>query len=308
MLTNDRIGLVVNAKNAWPSAQEIDNLGAAWVRSIVYDDSFDQFDAALQTLPDGAKVIALLNRENQFNDQPRLDWIERVTEFAQRFAGRVAVLECLNEWDAIDLWGDGVPEARWPEDLRVARDAERVTRVVGRMKEARPILKNAGIACLLGSVAGGRWPDMLGAAVAECGEDLPDGVCLHPYGQRAAGFPPGRPGQPFGFGELQAAVSQATGIAGLPVWVTEFGLNLNDADLNKGDGFDSAEAAQAHYVSQSFEVLGELSAEQLQVACLFSWIDRIGSERDGPFGLRPEPEQPARQSWTAYRECTHGAG
>ena len=54
-------------------------------------------------------------------------------------------------------------------------------------------------------------------------------------------------------------------------------------------------------------MLGGLAADQRQVACLFSWIDRVGSDRDGPFGLRPQPEQPGRQAWIAYQDCTHAA-
>jgi len=304
VFTRDRIGLVVNAKDAWPSTEEIAALGMGWVRSIVYDDSFDQFDEALQSLPAGVNVIALLNGENQFEGQPQYEWLERVQAFAERFGGRVLALECLNEWDIIDLWHD-IPSDQWTEQQRAAREAQRVTRAVDRMHEAKQLLHDAGIACLLGSVCGPSWPAMLQAAIAECGDNLPDGVCLHPYAKTALGFPPGPPGEPFGFGELDEAVAQAHAITGLPVWVTEFGLNLDTAGYNMGDGFTSAEEAQAHYVDQSFEALGALGPNQLQVACLFCWIDRIGTADDGPFGLRHEPDSDQRAVWHTVSDWCH---
>ncbi|MCC7107411.1 MAG: hypothetical protein IT307_19920 [Chloroflexi bacterium] len=252
---NERFGIVANARNAWPSADELDRLGVRWVRSIVY--SFDELDAALRNHPPGVNVIALLNGENEAVRSDLSGWRGAIEEFARRFAGRVQAVECLNEWDL----------ARLPAS--VAAECART---------AAPFLVDAGIGCLLGSVAGPRWQESLEEVVGLLSPEdriRIAGASFHPYGKSARGFPPG-----FIFGEIDQAVMRAHELTGMPIYLTEFGIKIADA---------GGEPGQAAYFRQAYEVLRELPSEVLAAACYFCWSDQIGGpEEQGPnaFGLR----------------------
>lgn len=58
-----RRGLVANARNAWPGFAEFEALGPSVVRTIVYDN--ETFEEALQVVPPGVDVIALLSSEHE---------------------------------------------------------------------------------------------------------------------------------------------------------------------------------------------------------------------------------------------------
>src|SRR5207237_1484835 len=101
------------------------------------------------------------------------EWVATIQRYAVEFKGRVHAVECLNEWDNTGFDPqDAVNCAVW----------------------ASPILRAAGMKCLLGSVVG---QDPVGAIAAantlltNTGQkDLIDGVCLHPYARPANGVPP----------------------------------------------------------------------------------------------------------------------
>ena len=61
----DLVGLVVNASWVWPTPDRLKELGVQWLRTIVYDDSFDDLDRALASVPSGIKIIAVLNSETK---------------------------------------------------------------------------------------------------------------------------------------------------------------------------------------------------------------------------------------------------
>jgi hypothetical protein len=257
---NERLGIVANARGAWPSADELAVLGARWVRSIIY--SYDDLDAALANHPSDVNVIALLNGENELVGPDLSGWDTAVAEFANRFAGRVHSVECLNEWDLASL------------PAEVAADCAR---------RAAPVLREAGIGCLLGSVAGPRWQESLQEIVALLPDELENmtGACFHPYGKSVRGFPPG-----FVFGEIDQAVVRAHELTGLPIYLTEFGIKMSDA---------GGEAGQAAYFRQTYEVLRELPTDILAAACYFCWTDRIGAPGEqgaDAFGLRRLDETP----------------
>jgi hypothetical protein len=267
-MSDTRMGIVVNARNEWPELSEIQALGTSWMRSIVY--SFDQFEEVLAAQPQGVGVIALLNSETENVGRDLAGWADAVRTFAQRFAGKVQAVECLNEWDQL-----GISPETAVECVRVAA----------------PILHGAGIKCLLGSVSGPNWQNALDRAIqlASSGNRVAlDGVCFHPYAQRALNFPAG-----YGFGEIDAVVQRAHEIAGLPVWVTEYGIKL---------GLAGGETGQAEYVRRSILALSQLSPDVLAAACYFCWNDRIGApeERgDQALGLRGE-DNAARPAWQAF--------
>lgn len=270
LVADDRWGLVANARNAWPDADEFGALSPRWMRTIVYD--FESFDAALALVPEGTGIIAMINSETEGVGDDYSGWSDTIWRFAQRFAGRVHAVECINEWDLLEIPAETAAECA---------------------RQAAPILAEAGITCLLGSVAGPNWAAELALAIALLSEEertALGGVCFHPYGQRAAGFP-----ADWGFGEIDAAVRTARDISGLPVWLTEFGIKIDDAGGDNG---------QARYLRRAFITLSRLDRSILGVACFFCWHDAVGAphEQGGQaFGLR-RLDHSQRPAWSTFAD------
>lgn len=261
----NQLGLVVNARNAWPCRGEIEALGVTGLRTIVYSN--DELDAALQDVPQGVKIVALLNSEHEDVGSSYENWKPAVLEFAERFRGRVRAVECGNE---LDLLGE-------PPELGA--------RLV---REAWPILEPRGMLTLMSSVAGADWPNWLMAA-CNLSRGWYDGVCLHPYGQRPDGF--AQPG--WMFGDLRDAVATSYAIAHTPVYLTEWGVKIGDA----GD-----ETAQADYLRRGVETIRAIGPRVVPFASYFAWCDTVGGpdERgDAAFGLR-DVQFRARPAWDAF--------
>jgi len=119
------------------------------------------------------------------------------------------------------------------------------------------------------------------------------GVCLHPYGKPASGFPAKFDN---GFGDIVDAVTTANSISGLPVWLTEFGINLVD-----GDGEDG----QREYLERAYTALASLPDDVLVTACYFAANDGVISPGEPPFGLRTAVDGTARPAWFAYRDLAN---
>jgi hypothetical protein len=246
------LGLCVNARGCWPLPSEVYELGllgSGWVRSIVY--SLDEFASALQTLPTNVRVCALLNAETAGYQ----DWDQLVLAFARRFKDRVQAVECLNEADLL-----GIPAS-------VAVD---------HLVRAKGPLLLFGMRPILTSVAGPDWQGYLSQCRTLLGVDALGCWCaLHPYGQRANGYPAG-----WGFGELDAAIRRANELSGMPVAVTEWGIKVRDA---------GGEEQQARYIARAGDVFAALPSNVLTFASLFCLGDEMGSPgeqgQDG-FGLR----------------------
>lgn len=269
----DGEGLVVNARAAWPDDEELVALGVEWLRTIVYD--FDEFERALDSLTVPVKVIALLNQETAGIGDDLSGWNDVVIEFGRRFGQKVAAVECLNEWDLLGLSPEQAVECAVSASLLLPQ-----------------------IQVLLGSVASEHWIASLERAsfLLSQREHQVAGVCLHPYGQRADGFP-----SDWGFGEISEAVRFAHAVSGLPVWLTEFGIKLADAGGLVG---------QARYLQKAFTVLKALDSGVLAVACYFCWRDDVGApheQGDQAFGLRDRDGKP-RGAWHFYAFVAEGTG
>jgi hypothetical protein len=268
-------GLVVNARHAMPDASEIRALGVRWVRSIIYD--LNDIPAMLGKVPAGVKVCALLNNENA---QVRGDWSgweSAIATLAERFQGRIHAVECGNE---LDLW--------------LERGDTRLTPqfAASLARRATPILRAAGMASILTSVAGSSWQWYLEEMARQLRPGEVDYANLHPYGQRAAGFPVG-----FGFGEMDWAVRKAHELSGLPVAITEWGIKIGDA---------GGEANQAEYIARVIALLNGMDIVPFHA--LFAWSDRIGTaeeQGDQAFGLR-RANGSQRPSWFAVQRAIGG--
>lgn len=268
------LGLCVNAKSAMPDAFELGALGlsSGWIRTICYD--FDSLDAALRGLAPGAKVCVVLNSETAGVGNDYRGWATVVGQFAATFRGRVAAVECGNEFDLL-----GLPDTHAARCANLAADS----------------LHAAGMKAILASVAGPRWPEYLESSARMLGPGAADYCALHPYGQRAAGFP-----ADWGFGELIDAVTIANQKSGLPVALTECGIKVGDA---------GGEAGQAEYVRRVAQLVNALPLARCPFACYFAWRDDIGGphERgDDAFGLRRE-DGSARPAWQAFSAAHAGA-
>jgi hypothetical protein len=269
-------GLVVNVRNALPDRAELEALRPVAVRSIIY--SVADVGKLLAVLPPGVALDLMVNNECQ-----EVGWGWSGLEgalgmIARNYAGRVRLIEVGNELDS--YWAND------PNDVPPAFGADLVRRAV-------PILKPAGILTVMASVAGPRWPDWLGQAIAAC-STLPDGVAAHFYGQRPDGWQ--RPG--WGFGDLRPAIVRAYELAHRPVYLTELGAKVSDA---------GSEVEQANYLlaaAKTVEALGPAVCPALDV---FAWRDDVGTldERGlNGFGLRRE-DGSKRPAWDAFASLGH---
>ena len=292
MMSDDRFGIMVSARDAWANGDELNALGARCVRTIVYD--FDQLEAVLRDHPPEVPVIAVLDTRFPGVGRDLTDlagWDLAVWELAERFAGRIAALECLTAWDVLDIdAADAVDCAR--SAARILRDTD------------------SGIACLLGAVAGPRWMARLrevAALLTPADRDLLAGICFHPHRKNARGFP-GFDHSRFEHGEIDVAVQDAHDIVQMPIWVTELGIRM---------GQGGGETGQARYLGHAFELLGALPREVLAAAIYRCWWDPAGAphERgDHAFGLRREDvfddhlDGMPRRAWYAFAEAAGGTG
>jgi hypothetical protein len=289
-MSDDRFGIVVSARDAWANADELRALGARYVRTVVYD--FDQLDAVLRDHPPEVPVIAVLDTRFPGVGRDLTDlagWDLAVWELAERFAGRIAALECLSTWDVLDV---------------EAADAVACARSAGRILRDT----DSGIACLLGAVAGPRWMARLhevARLLTPADRDLLAGVCFHPHRKNARGFP-GFDHSRFEHGEIDVAVQDAHDIVQLPIWVTELGVRLGQA---------GGETGQARYLGHALELLAALPRDVLAAAIYRAWWDPVGAphERgDHAFGLRREDAFDAaldgtpRRAWYAFAESAGG--
>jgi hypothetical protein len=281
-MRDDRFGIVVSARDAWANAEELRALGARYVRTIVYD--FDHLDAALRDHPPDVRVIVVLDTRFPGVGRDLTDlsgWQAAVGELAERFAGRVWALECLNTWDTLDIEASRA--------VACARSAGRILRDTG-----------SGIRCLLGSVAGPRWITRLHEAarlLTAADHALLSGACFHPYRKNARGFP-GFDHPRIEHGEIDVAIQDAHDIVEMPIWATELGVRLGQAGGETGQ-------------------VGALPTDILAAAIYRCWWDPAGAphERgDHAFGLRREDvfddelDGMPRRAWHAFAEAAGGTG
>lgn len=274
------LGLCVNAKAAVPDAAECAALGLGagkWARTAI-QGSLTLLDGMLARLPADINVMVTLNNEAAEVKSDWSGWERACQIIAAKYAGRVKVVGCANELDIFYHQGD-----RSVSPLFAANLARR----------AAPILRPAGIKIALSSMASAIWPEYL-REMAHLAGSFADLADLHPYGQRAAGFPSG-----WGFGELGTVIHVAGDMSGLPVILSEYGIKVGDAGGEQG---------QAEYVRRSAELLKALPASRFPFACYFAWRDDIGApheQGEQAFGLRRLDGSP-RPAWQAFVEADGG--
>ena len=266
------IGLVANARNAFPPMSEIDQLKPSYIRSIVYGN--DDLEAALQDVPPRVRFIALMSKEHEEVGSDWSGWESAIQSFVYRFQGRVWGVELEREWD---LNGDS------------AADIARL------IETASPYLKDAGMKRIAGAVAGPDWQNKLTELWSIVNPWAYDFGNIHPYGQRVESMGSPQPG--FGPG-LAASIELASRLmGGKPIAVTEFGAKLRDY---------GGEDRQAQYVTEAFREVRTLPESVCPLACYFAWHDHVGSpdeQGDSAFGL-VRANGSHRPAWYAYAALT----
>lgn len=291
-MSDDRFGIVVSARDAWPNTDELRALGARYVRTIVYD--FDQLNAALRDHPPEVRVVVVLDTRFPGIGRDLSDlsgWNTAVAKLAERFAGRVWALECLSAWDTLDIEASRA--------VACATSAARILHETG-----------SGITCLLGSVAGPRWIARLrevASLLTSADRELLGGACFQPYRKNARGFP-GFDHLRIEHGEIDVAVQDAHTIVELPIWVTELGVRIGQA---------GGETGQARYLADAFELLGALPRDVLAAAVYRCWWDVVGAPHERgehAYGLRREDpfdnglDAMPRKVWHAFADAAGGTG
>ncbi|MBI5877099.1 MAG: hypothetical protein HZB53_05555 [Chloroflexi bacterium] len=305
------IGLAINpgyADQNAPSAGELQALGTRWVRFLLSNriganDHVQNFDSGQNGELDrllarldgtGVQVLALINHET-FSISPgemRADWngtIQRVAGIAERVArfygSRIAAIEVLNE---PDNWDPGTDFHRFGAQEYGALLRETVQRV----KAVNPSL--AVISGGLISPLTIYLRDMLAAA----GIAL-DGVGWHGYLRSAKGFPSPDWGGPVYGQDLEAALREVRAVAGVPIWITEIGVSLDQI---------GGESAAAEYVRQALTAVYDVGSDVASHVFWFTYrFPATPHEPGRDYGL-VSPDGARRPAWSAFAGETRRIG
>jgi hypothetical protein len=304
VLARSSIGLNVPADGSL--AATASDLGASWVRLELVDGSFDidlAPDVAARlgaTLDDyharGISVLLLVDystlggnagfgdgRACGYWDSWRSAWLARIGRVAQQLGDRIDAWEIWNEPDqpmlacGSEAYNPGMPAGDYGVLLR---DAYLTLRDAG-----------AGSAIVTGGLDSGQVSYILDAA-SVAGGLYADGVSIHPYGvvPDASWCPGAGEGLDCSFGTLGGKLDEYNGATGLPVWITELGINTTDTQH------------QAEYVSAAYAAVATRDAtEQVFYFC----------ESDAmvaPFGLTFADGTPKPFAYAAYQALSTGAG
>lgn len=281
-----RVSLCTNLSLIAPPPQIMTEYGIDALRTIIYD--LDSFDQAFRQLPAEVKIGLLVNNELNAISGENWEGLESaLKEIVRRYGSRLLYVEVGNE---LDIWG---LSPQFGADLA---------------KRAAPILRSAGIPCVLASVASGNWVNWLTEASALAGDSI-DGVAFHPYGQAPDLFDPDSNGQ-WEFGKLRVAMATAYQAARLPVYVTEFGVKLRDAfpslqGRNDGYAMMIYETWQQKYLEQGFRTLASLGVNICPFASYFAYSDAVGAADEqgvNAFGLMRSDRTP-RPAWGSFLQA-----
>jgi len=287
------MGLAINARydEQTPSQEDLRRIGARWVRTLLYADDPEKTISALANYRClGVRSLVLFNQQSFAptgsppGDDDDAGWETYASVFADEVATFVASHK--KNIDAVEVWNE--PDLPTGGNIPPRRFGLLLYKTYPKVKAV------ADVPVIAGAVAGSTWPTYLSDTAAWLNPrgTYFDAGGVHPYGQRASGYPSG-----YGFGELEAVVREAhsrwnTGKSSKkPIWVSEFGLPIESGD-------------PAIYLQKAYAIFEKLRGEGVaQRAFWFAWDDRThydpGSER---FGLVETSGSPRtlRASGTAF--------
>lgn len=252
------IGVCVNIKGLDEGLWSVDDLVAlgitnGWIRTPI-QGSLNMLES-LSALPTSVKVLVMLNNECDEVRHNWSGWEDAVRTLAERFGGRVNGVACGNE---LDLFEDTPPEF-----------------AASLVRQARPILLQAGIPTIASSVTSGNWVDYLERLVDACGIHQPDFYDCHFYGK---GFDD-VPQNPY-FRSIEEGIDVALArTRGRPLVLSEGGVKRNEI------GFD---AGQAIYARRWVQLVRSMPSTRVAFATYFALYDEVGTDQeqgDRAFGL-----------------------
>jgi hypothetical protein len=277
-----------------PSAQELQELGATWVRFTFKDTSTDPHPAAFATYDDtvhelaqaGINILMILNYET-YPGPPTYDdsmdvWQAYIAQLADRCA-RIARhygdrVQAQQSWvQAYQIWNE--PDLT---DPRPTYDPRLREEVMGRMLRAtfEAVKENSTATLVVGGLASGDPAYLARVAAATGGVLYADAVGVHPYGQRPT---PDWPTPTWGFGVLGDLISHYARVTRKPIWITEYGTDSANEDV------------WGAFPGRAYEAVNELY-EQVPGLFWFCWSD--GMVR--PYGL-VEADGTVKASYYSYQ-------
>lgn len=305
------IGLAINPGLAdlnAPNSGEFQALGAQWARYLLSNQvggntAVQNFDTGQNSELDhllthlagtGAKVLALINHET-FSISPgdmRTNWpstIERVAGLAEKVArfygNRITAIEVLNE---PDNWDPGTDYSRFG----AAEYGVLLRETYQRVKAANPALK---------VISGGLISPLTiyAQAMLDAAGMRPDGIGWHGYLRTAKDFPaPGWGGPVYGQ-DLEAALREMRAVCGVPLWITEIGVSLDQI---------GGEAAAAEYLRRALAAAYDVGPDVASHIFWFTYhFPATPHEAGRDYGL-VDPSGVRRPAWMAFATETRRIG
>jgi hypothetical protein len=254
-----------------PSVQELQDLGAAWVRFTFKDDSaasqpssFGRYDPVVQDLSAaGIRILMILSYET-FPDHPAADadeaawsaygekFVARCRQIAEHYGHQVKAYQIWNEPDHQD------PKPEYDPRMRAE--------ILGPLMQSAftAIRQVSSAMVVVGGLASGQPSYIEQMEAATAGVLHADAVGVHPYGRRPTEDWP-RPD--WGFGTVGELIQRYRDVTDKPIWITEMGTR----DLDVQDDFPG----------RTCEALNEDLAEVVPYVFWFCWSDGMVI----PFGV-----------------------
>ena len=254
-----------------PTAQEIRDLGATWVRFTFKDDSDDPQPSSLGNYDDlvrdlnagGIKILMILSYETH-PDKPASNadeatwnaytekFVTRCRQIADHYGQQVRAYQIWNEPDFL------APSTAYDPCVRAEFFGPLLKSAFTAIKEV------SSATVVVGGLAAGQPSYVQQVRASTAGVLYADVVGVHPYGRRPT---PDWPRSDWGFGTIGHLVQQYHAVAGKPIWITEAGTD----DV----------AVQDEFPGRTFEALDENLAEIAPHVFWFCWSDGMVK----PFGL-----------------------
>ena len=277
-----------NEPHGHPAVQEIQNLGATWVRFTFKDSSdgaqptrFEFYNDRVWRLNQaGINILMILNNET-YPGKPASDadgatWDAYTAKFANRC--RQIAQHYGSQVQAYQIWNEPDYEKPSPEYDPCLRPE-----VFGRLLQAAftAIKEVSPATVVMGGLVSGQLGYLEQVRAATDGVLYVDAVGVHPYGQRPT---PDWPRPDWGFGVLGDLIQgYHAKAAGKPIWITEVGTDDT--------------TVQDEFPRRTFETLNEDLAEVAPYVFWFGWSDAMKY----PFGLVDFYGE-KKASYTSFRE------
>jgi hypothetical protein len=264
--------------NGDPSAQEIQELGATWVRFTFQDrgsgpapTSFPIYDRKVQELEQAGINTLMILDYGTYPGKPAYEAEDSVWEaYIESFAARCGQVASHygDRVQAYQIWNEpDLPHAQPSYNPRVREQ------ILGPMlKAAFEAIKEASTATVvMGGLASGD-PSYVARVQAATAENVlyADAVGVHPYGQRPTST---WPSSTWGFGVLGHLIRRYHNVARKPIWITEYGVE--------------AAAVQGEFPRRAFEAVNESLYQEAPCLFWFCWSDGMVS----PYGLVQASQQ-----------------